>query len=80
MISVNIRTNNVRRTLNLDVNETPRAAFAEIGMNVNFRNQVSLSGVLLSEEELDQTFADLEVEDGDDVTLSSIVKGDGAVD
>ncbi len=79
MISITIKTNNVRKSVNEDINETPRSVLAnQINMTVDRTRQVSLSGMQLDDEELDMTFAALGVEENSDVVLSAIVKGDGA--
>lgn len=76
MITISIKTNNVRRSVNEDVNSTPANVLESIGLNAE-RNTFYLSGEALDESEIRMTFADLGVEDGDEIVLSSIVKGDG---
>ena len=79
MITITIKTNNVRKSINEDINETPRSVLTnQVGMTVDRTRQVSLSGMQLDDEELDMTFAALGVEENSDVVLSAIVKGDGA--
>ena len=77
MISITIKTNNIRKTVNIDVESTPREVLASVGFTGTTHNTFYLTGEALDEAELDATFSTLGVEDGDDVTLSSVVKGDG---
>ena len=78
MIQITIKTNNVRKNVVESINETPRSIFAGIGITPSTRNQVTLSGVVLDDEDFDKTFAELGVEEDEDVVLASVVKGDGA--
>ena len=78
MITITIKTNNIRKTVVEPITETPASIFQSIGITPTERNQVSLSGSVLDGNELNKTFAELGIIEDEEVTLSSIIKGDGA--
>ena len=77
MISVNVRTNSTRRTVNVDVTSTPNAVFAELGENTS-TSMINLNGEIINKSQLDKTFEELGVADGSTANLNAIVKADGA--
>jgi len=78
MISITFKTNNIRKQIVEDINSTPSSVFAGFGITPSTRNQVTLCGVVLDDGDFDKTFAELGVEEDEDVVLASVVKGDGA--
>lgn len=79
MISLTVRTSvPPKRTINVDITSTPAQAFEKIGVDIP-STMVRLNGRTLSEDDIDRTFAELNVEDGTYASLSAIVKADGAI-
>lgn len=77
MISVNVRTNTTRRTVNEDITATPRQVFNELGVDTS-TSMVNLNGTILSGADFDKSFEALGVSDGAAANLNAIVKADGA--
>lgn len=77
MISVSVKTNAVRTTVNTDITNTPRALFAELHIDTS-TSMVNLDGAPLSAADFGKTFEELRVADGSVVGLNAIVKADGA--
>ena len=77
MLSINLRTNTMRKTVTTDITTTPREFFEEQGVDTS-TSMVNLRGVVLSAGDFDKTFEELNVEDGTTVNLNAIVKADGA--
>lgn len=77
MISINVRTNSNRNTVNEDITATPRQVFAELGIDTS-TSMVNLDGTILSGADFDKTFEELNAVDGTTVSLNAIVKADGA--
>lgn len=77
MISVNVRTNTTRRTVNKDITDTPRQVFNELGVDTS-TSMVNLNGTILSGADFDKSFESLGVADGSTASLNAIVKADGA--
>lgn len=78
MITVNIRAiGGVAKSAIVEVTSTPREVFAEKGVAID-GTTINLSGTVLSASELDSSFEDLGIGDGDTISLNSIIKADGA--
>ena len=77
MLSINVRTNTTRRTVNEDITATPKQVFAELGIDTS-TSMVDLNGTILSGADFDKTFESLGVADGTTANLNAIVKADGA--
>lgn len=77
MISINVRTNSIRKTVSEDVTATPRQVFDELGVDTS-TSMVSLNGAPLSAGDFDKPFEELSVADGGTVFMNAIVKADGA--
>lgn len=77
MISINVRTNTVRRTVSEDVTATPRQVFDDLGVDTS-SSMVNLNGTMLSGADFNKTFEELGIADGATANLNSIVKADGA--
>ena len=78
MISINVRTNTTRRTVSVDVTDTPRKVFADLGVDTS-TSMVNLDGAILSAADFGKTFEELNVADGATANLNAIVKADGAL-
>jgi hypothetical protein len=79
MIQITVKSNGTRRTETAEVTSTPAEIFDNIGIDTS-RSMVNLDGVVLNSEGQQRTFESLGVTDGSTVTLSSVVKADGAAD
>lgn len=77
MLSVNVRTNTIRRTVSEDVVVTPRQVFEELGIDTS-TSMVNLNGTILSGADFDKSFEELGISDGSTANLNAIVKADGA--
>lgn len=77
MITLNVRTNTARRTVNKDITDTPRSVFEELGVDTS-TSMVNLNGTILSGADFDKTFEELRVADGSTANLNAIIKADGA--
>lgn len=77
MISVNVRTNSTRKTVSTDITTTPKALFAELGIDTS-TSMINLDGAPITGADFNKTFENLGVTDGTAVSLSAIVKADGA--
>lgn len=77
MISVNVRTNTTKRTVNEDITATPRSVFTELGVDTS-TSMVNLNGTILSGSDFDNSFEALGIADGTTANLNAIVKADGA--
>lgn len=77
MISINVRTNTQRRTVNEDITATPKQVFEELGVDTS-TSMVNLNGTILSGTDFDKSFEELGVADGTTANLNAIVKADGA--
>lgn len=77
MISVNVRTNSFRKTVSVDVTETPKSVFDANHVDIS-TSHVNLNGAILSGADFNKSFEDLGVEDGSTANLNAIVKADGA--
>lgn len=78
MLSINVKTNTIHRTVIEDVTATPKQVFTELGVDTS-TSMVNLNVTILSEADFNKTFEELGVEDGTTVNLHAIVKADGAV-
>ncbi|MBR4335765.1 MAG: hypothetical protein IKP74_04855 [Clostridia bacterium] len=77
MISINVRTNTQRRTVNEDITATPKQVFEELGVDTS-TSMVNLNGTILSGADFNKSFEALGVADGTTANLNAIVKADGA--
>lgn len=77
MISVNVRTNSTRKTVSTDITTTPKALFAELGIDTS-TSMINLDGAPITGADFSKTFEELGIADGTTVGLSAIVKADGA--
>lgn len=77
MIQVRVKTNTARKTVNAEINSTPKAVLDEIGVGTNGA-AINLNGTILTATDLNAEFSALGVADGSVVDLNSIVKADGA--
>ena len=77
MISISVRTNTTRKTISTDITSTPKAVFAELGVDTS-TSMVNLDGTPLSGVDFNKSFEELGVEDGSTASLNAIVKADGA--
>lgn len=77
MISINVRTNTQRRTVNEDITATPKQVFEELGVDTS-TSMVNLNGTILSGADFNKSFEQLGVADGATANLNAIVKADGA--
>lgn len=77
MISINVRTNTQRRTVNEDITATPKQVFEELGVDTS-TSMVNLNGTILSGADFNKSFEELGVADGATANLNAIVKADGA--
>lgn len=76
MISVQINTNTVRRTVSAELSDTVRSVFDSQELNLQGA-MVNLDGMVLSATDLNSTFQALGVQNDKTVTLNSVVKADG---
>lgn len=77
MISINVRANAIRRTVNAPITDTPKKVFDELGCDVS-TSMINLEGATLGRADVDKTFEELGVKEGTSVYLNAIVKADGA--
>jgi hypothetical protein len=77
MISVNVRTSTTRRAVSTDITATPKSVFAELDIDTS-TSSVVLDGARLTASDYVKSFEELGVTDGSTVTMSAIVKADGA--
>ena len=77
MVSINVRTNTVRRTVSAEITATPKQIFDELGVDTS-TSMVNLDGVRLTGSDFPKTFEELGVADGGTAHLNAIVKADGA--
>jgi len=77
MISLNVRTNSVRKTVTAEITDTPRQVFADNNIDIS-SSMLNLDGTTLSATDLGSTFEALGVADGTSANLNAIVKADGA--
>ena len=77
MIQVLVKTNTGRKTKSVDITSTPAEVFSELEISTA-SSMINLNGTILSATDLNATFEDLGIKDGDTCNLNSIVKADGA--
>lgn len=77
MISINVRTSTVRRTVSREITSTPKEVFDELGIDTS-SSHANLAGVMLSAADYNKSFEELGVQDGTETYLNAIVKADGA--
>lgn len=77
MITVNVRTNTTRKTINVDVTTTPAQIFEELGENIS-SSMININGLTIDKSNLDKSLEELNVADGSTAYLNAIVKADGA--
>ena len=77
MVTINVRTNAVRRSVTTDVTATPKSVFTELGVDTS-TSMVNLDGTPLTATDFNKSFEELGVEDGSTAGLNAIVKADGA--
>lgn len=78
MIQVTIKTNTIRgRVVTAEVSDTPMNVFTREGIDVA-GSVPNLDGMTLGVADLNATFEALNVRDGSQVRLNSVVKADGA--
>jgi hypothetical protein len=77
MISVNVRANSIRKTVNTEVTSTPKEVFAEVGVDTS-SSTVNLDGAMFTAADYNKTFEQLGVADGASCNLYAVVKADGA--
>ena len=77
MISINVRTNIIRKTVSADITSTPKSVFAELRVDTS-TSMVNLDGATLSGADFNKSFEELGIEDGSTTSLNAIVKADGA--
>lgn len=80
MITINVRTATAsgRNTVIKPVTTTPAEVFEELNIDIS-TSMVNMAGTTLRGSKLNETFEELGVDDGSTVTLSAIVKADGAI-
>ena len=78
MIQVKISTNSKRQTVTTDVNSTVKSVLNANGFAVNGAT-MHLNGAMLSNTDLNASFADNGVADGSTATLIAVTKADSAV-
>lgn len=77
MVTINVRTNSIRRSVTTDVTATPKSVFTELGVDTS-TSMVNLDGTPLTATDFNKSFEELGVEDGATAGLNAIVKADGA--
>ena len=76
MLSIRVATNTIRKTVSKDVTATPKEVLDELGVDT------TTSRITVNAEpcrNLDKTFEQLGIADNSDVSISAIVKADGAM-
>ncbi len=77
MIQVRIKTNTIRdRVVTAELTDKVISVFESQGIDVSGA-MTNLNGMTLSVSDLNSTFQELHIADGESVRLNSVVKGDG---
>lgn len=83
MIKITLKTNTVRKEVTAEMTQTPAGVFANENINTA-GSQINLNGTILTAAEMNTTFealsADIGFADGTSISLSSIIKADGAAE
>lgn len=79
MITINVSTTTVRRTVIKEITDTPASVFEELGVDTD-NSMVTLDGGIVRGGDINKTFGELGLTDGGSTYLRSIVKADGAAE
>lgn len=77
MISVQVKTSTTRQVVSVDTTSTPRDVFNELQISPSGA-MINLDGTILSATDLNSSFEQLGVADGQSCNLNCVVKADGA--
>lgn len=77
MIQLKVKTNTLRKDVNVESTETPASVIAANSIDTT-GSRLTLNGMPLSIADMNTSFADLGIGEGQSATLVAVVKADGA--